>query len=96
MVTAREPTWAEIIDRAEKRGYFTTDEDTWAGRWDNCACRDLPRDARYRDGEPVDDELFTLGQDFSVAVNHNDFHRAREIDEEIRRRIRIGEYEVRS
>ena len=72
-------TWAERIDEAEERGYFTEEDCELAIKWPTCACGEqdarIPRD---EDGTPKDADLLWMGSTFAAQVAIGYFQDARE------------------
>lgn len=72
--------WEQIINDAEKRGWFSMEEMRAASGWIDCACGSQDeRIPRNPDGAPVDIWLFVDGTEFSFAVNGNNFDEARRL-----------------
>lgn len=72
--------WNEIIDDAEKRGFFTDEEKSMAASWPTCACGQLDEGIARDivDNAPKDRYLKQLGLYFCSDVSLNKFAGARD------------------
>lgn len=87
-MTAAEILAAAGLAEAERRGQFTDRESDLSLGWTTCACgKSDPRIPRGSFGEPLDDRLWDLGDDFARRVVGNHFAEAARSLVAIERRV---------
>lgn len=80
MEKAESITWQQRIDRARKRGIFTTEDYDLAAMWVTCACGRVTADIpRGPNGAPLDEMLADLGCRFYDLIGDDDFDRAEDV-----------------
>lgn len=83
----KERTWEQVINDAENRGRFFPIERLDAASWYRCACCNLPKKLRNKDGSPIDTELNCLGSEFYTKVKSDNYIGARSVLKRINNRI---------
>lgn len=76
-------TWAERLDAAEKRGWFTVDDDRRVRPWTSCAVGEhrgeyTEADHAYYTGVPASEKLLDLGAYFASQVTGDSILAARQ------------------
>ena len=79
-------TWAERLTRAEKRGRFLKTDFTQAADWFTCAVGEHQPLFNEYGGCPEDEELRTIGVEFTGTVEENNLPEARRIYDAIQAR----------
>ncbi len=80
--TTPTPYWTKVIEEARERHAtgvppFTTEQKALSWEWVTCACgKQDSRIPRNEEGEPLDDELDNLGNEFYAAVDDDDIDKA--------------------
>lgn len=66
--------WKHVLDNPDDYGWEELTD--LAGDWDTCPVEEVPCD---KEGEPQDDELFSLGMEFHTAVCDQKWSKAKDL-----------------
>lgn len=79
MIDLSQTVWGQRIAAAQRRGWFTDEDNDEAASWVTCACGRITADIERSPGlgVPRDGRLRMLGTEFCVFVGADDFAGAR-------------------